>query len=220
MTVSRKGTVVFGCLLALTATAGLASEREDSNLPANIGVVRPGLVYRGAQPTRSESSSQYEALKRILGVRTILKLNSDQLAEESKECRRLGIELIVLPFDAKRIGEPDTLQEACLADKELADTANWPIYVHCQAGQDRTGYIVGRFRLKQDKWKPDCVLAEVRHYRSGARGFFSAFFYSEIPERLRAPLRICGVEAIGRTPAGDTPPIDEFKCAGSGDPPR
>ncbi len=213
---SRTRTAILWCLVAVTATATPGSEQGNSNLPANFGVVRRSSIYRGAQPQATGRPNQYDTLRKDFGVQTILKLNSDRLPEERAECLRLGIRLVVLPFDAKRIGEPNTWREVCLAEKELANRANWPVYVHCQAGQDRTGYIVGRFRQLQDGWKTDCVLAEVRHYRRGLSGFFSTLFYSEIPERLRSPLSGCDIEVIGETPAGGSRPLDEFRCAGTG----
>ena len=37
--------------------------------------------------------------------------------------------------------------------KEIADTNNWPILVHCGAGVDRTGMMIALHRMVNDGWQ-------------------------------------------------------------------
>ena len=36
----------------------------------------------------------------------------------------------------------------------LADTNNFPIFIHCHHGQDRTGLIIGLYRVEAQGWAP------------------------------------------------------------------
>jgi protein tyrosine/serine phosphatase len=56
----------------------------------------------------------------------------------------------------------DTALEA-LADKSLR-----PIFVHCEHGRDRTGMIIGLYRVFHEKWKAEDAWSEML-----ARGFRS-----------------------------------------------
>src|SRR5262249_12221947 len=43
----------------------------------------------------------------------------------------------------------------------LADPARRPIYVHCRHGKDRTGLVIGLFRVLNEGWAPEDAYAEM-----------------------------------------------------------
>lgn len=216
--------VVFGRLaFAVTGETAAICESTARCPPKNFGVVRKGSIYRGGQPRKRASGSEFGTLACTFHVRTILKLNSEHLDEELTECSRLSIRLVLLPFDATKIAASESCAGVAKAERVLSDPANWPVYVHCSQGQDRTGYIVGVFReLYEGKTAP-CALAELQHYRRGVRGMFSELFYPEISERLRhlergyacldvsPDSRVSGGSDAGSLHACGKP-LDEFLC--------
>lgn len=131
-----------------------------SDFPRNLGVVVPEQVYRGAQPRDNE----YEILKRDLHIKTILKLNEDDDSSEAKKCAEYGIVLVAVPFAASAIGDPDTCDAIRKAYAVIDDPAARPIYVHCQAGRDRTGLLVGLYRIRAQGWPIERVLGELRQH--------------------------------------------------------
>ena len=149
-------------ILALVSSLSVACTPlvYRSDFPRNLGVVVPEQIYRGAQPRDTE----YEILKRDLHIRTILKLNKDVDSREAEKCAEYGIELVSVPFAASTIGDASSCDGIRTAYAVLTDPAAQPIYVHCQAGRDRTGFLVGLFRIRDQGWPIDRVLAELRQH--------------------------------------------------------
>ena len=59
------------------------------------------------------------------------------------------------------------------------DPANQPIFVHCQHGADRTGFMVAAYRVLRQGWDCGSAVAELHTF-----GFHRIWGY--IPVRLRA----------------------------------
>ena len=77
-------------------------------------------------------------------------------------------------FDAGTIGTAGTCNAVREALTFLSDERNWPVYVHCTAGKDRTGYIVGLYEKVMLSEPTDAVLKELRRY--GHKGIRSVVF--------------------------------------------
>jgi protein tyrosine/serine phosphatase len=146
-------------LLVVVVAAACRTAMPSGGLPANFGIVDEGKVYRGAQPT----PSQLEALQRR-GVRTILKLNSEQLGVEEAATARLGLRLIYVPLNARTVGRPAACASVARAYEAMTDSTNWPLYVHCSYGRDRTGFLVGLYRERVQHWLPPAVEQELQRY--------------------------------------------------------
>lgn len=145
--------LIAGFLLALSSYADEAAPLR------NFGVVVENGIYRGAQPDEAE----IERLK-AMGVRTVLKLNTHDLDEERAVCERLGIRLIHVPTKAETIAARSSCETVARALEAMTNRDNWPIYVHCQHGRDRTGYLVGLYRLNVEHWTWRDVDRELEHY--------------------------------------------------------
>jgi protein tyrosine/serine phosphatase len=157
-------------LLALTAvTVGCMRSPTPGKVPLNLHNVE-GNVWRSAQPQTRE---QWENVAK-LGVKTVVKLNfedegSDKLAEE------LGLtvyELAMQPandedvFDniAHTFTQPG-LQYVLDAVRVIQEeSARGGVLVHCTHGQDRTGLIIGVYRLLESHWTKDAAYQEMRAY--------------------------------------------------------
>src|ERR1051325_2213370 len=138
---------VFAAMLALAAmacasTQSLHCDAPVVRAPRNFGAVVEHRLYRGGQPA---SCGELEYLKSI-GVKSILKLNdrgSRIDEDEKREAAAFGITVRSFAFNAATIGEPSTCDDVREALRFVADERNQPVFVHCTAGNDRTGYIVG-----------------------------------------------------------------------------
>jgi protein tyrosine phosphatase (PTP) superfamily phosphohydrolase (DUF442 family) len=120
---------------------------------------RPGLpnffkvndnLYRGAQPT----AEGFRELK-ALGVKTVVNLRateSDRTGLEGTglDCRRIPVE----PFT---LGPSDIVQFL----KIVTDKTRTPVFVHCQAGADRTGTMCAAYRIAVQGWTKEEALREM-----------------------------------------------------------
>jgi len=164
--------------LAARADGG-AGARAAIKIP-NFGQINTNY-YRGAQP----SSSDYTDLA-ALGVKTVIDLTRDGLAEEASFVAHAGMKFVRIPLTTSaRPSEEAVTQFLSLVN----DPANQPVYVHCQGGRHRTGVMTALYRVTHDKWTADQAFAEMRHYEfdkglgHGALKNFLFDFYA----RLAAP---------------------------------
>lgn len=117
----------------------------------NFSVVREGQVYRGAQ------YENWQDLEEI-GVNTVLKLNTYGEGIDTG-----SFDVIYLPISlASQLAPIPTAVNIPLA--VLSDSENWPIFVHCTHGQDRTGLVVAEFRVKVDGWDVERAEEEMLAY--------------------------------------------------------
>ena len=147
-----------GALLLLAMAAASAPSRapEKEALP-NFHQVNENL-YRGAQPL----AGGIQKLK-ALGVKTIINLRGEDEGAhaEEAEARAAGFNYFNVPMDG--LGRPSDEK----VDKVLSlinDSGNWPVFVHCNHGKDRTGTIIACYRISHDGWKLDDAMKEARRY--------------------------------------------------------
>jgi len=110
--------------------------------------------YRGGQPTQAG----FEFL-RSQGVRTVINLRQDD--DEKAIVQSLGMHYEHLPMTvtvASRI--PDAAIAKYFAI--LNDRQNYPIFIHCRRGADRTGAMVGFYRIAMQGWQGQKAYAEAR----------------------------------------------------------
>lgn len=160
---------MFAASCAVPADAQIASTVNVSELKniggaaAHLCVVSPSLV-RGAQPTA-------EGIARLkhAGVKTIIDLRNEpvMIEREAKVCRQFGVKLISIPLD--EFNEPSA-QDADRFLSAVNDPDNQPVYVHCLHGEDRTGAMVGLYRVNNQGWTADQAYQEML-----ARGFHPVY---------------------------------------------
>lgn len=102
----------------------------------NLHVVLPGRVYRGAQP----SPATLKHLASRHGVRTIVNLRGccapfPWYMEECRSTQALGMSQQDLTFSAIRLPSRHELRRLI----EVIEQSEYPIYLHCRQGADRTG---------------------------------------------------------------------------------
>jgi protein tyrosine/serine phosphatase len=111
-------------------------------------------IYRGAQP-----NGQGFAALANLGIKTVIDLrgeNSEQTAAE-----RAGLHYVRMHWNGFK-APSDSEITAILA--LLNDSSQWPVFVHCRRGADRTGTAIACYRITHDHWSNQQALAEAKTF--------------------------------------------------------
>jgi protein tyrosine/serine phosphatase len=134
----------------------------------NFGRVNNGY-YRGAQP----QGHDYADLA-ALGVKTVIDLTADGDASEAATVKQAGMNFFRIPMTTS--DEP----RAAAVTQFLGlvnESANQPVYVHCQGGRHRTGVMTAVYRMTQDGWNADQAFSEMQKYKFGP-----AFLHSTLKD--------------------------------------
>jgi protein tyrosine/serine phosphatase len=152
VSVSRLAAIVGVCTAAL-AVAFAAAPKPD--LP-NFHTVDPG-IYRGGAP----SDAGLAKLK-AMGIVTIidLRIAPHTVAKERATATRMGFTWINLPMGS---AAPTSKQVATLM-ATLQQAPARPVFVHCQHGADRSGCMIGIWRVTHDHWTYAQAFQEMRRY--------------------------------------------------------
>lgn len=126
---------------------------------------------RGGAP----SKQGLEALKH-LGVKHIVDLRIERKGqkEEDDAARALGLKRTRIPMGR----EAPTAAQEKLFLQIIRNAFNEPLFIHCQHGADRTGAMIGIYRVLDCHWTFDQAYAEMRKY-----GFKT--FLSELKDAVR-----------------------------------
>lgn len=151
-------------LLLLAASPALAQppefpKRLQLRGVANAAQVSP-VLYRGAQPTKEG----FRELARA-GVKTILSMRIG--IDDGKILGELGLKSFRVPALQWR---PDT-KDVVAALKVIVTPAFQPVFVHCQAGKDRTGLVVAAYEILFQGRSVEEAITERRSF--GALGLWA-----------------------------------------------
>jgi protein tyrosine phosphatase (PTP) superfamily phosphohydrolase (DUF442 family) len=147
-------------LLMLVIMVGLGVTEAIRVLAGrNFHIVVPGRVYRGAQP----STPELERLVRDYGIKTVVNLRgvgmpSPWYREQCRTVQRLGVSMEDICLSAGRLPSMQELRRLL----EILERTEYPIYVHCWRGVDRTGLVATIVLLSQ----PGVPLEEARRQLS------------------------------------------------------
>jgi len=108
--------------------------------------------YRGGQPKREG----FEFLKRQ-GIRTVINLRSEN--DEESVVKSLGFKYVHIPMRSREHVPDEKIQEFF---RVLRDPLNYPVFVHCQRGADRTGFMVALYRIAFQGWDAEKANEEAR----------------------------------------------------------
>jgi protein tyrosine phosphatase (PTP) superfamily phosphohydrolase (DUF442 family) len=133
---------------------------------ANFAQISPTL-YRGEQPT----AKGFAELKKH-GIRTIVSLRT--FDGDSDKLKGTGLRYFRIFAKAWHPEQEDLL----VFLKILSDPANQPVFVHCQQGSDRTGYMVAGYRIVEQGWTYPEAATEMKNFH-----FHTV--WTEVPEALK-----------------------------------
>jgi tyrosine-protein phosphatase SIW14 len=142
---------------ALALCALLALLPGCARLLYNFGEVRPGQIYRSAQP----SPLFLRWLVREHGIRTLINLRGRTPGYESHFAAVHGLR--VFSFDLSAI-EPPSEADVQRFLAIVSDPANQPVLVHCRQGVDRTGYMLALYRMQHEGWTAERAAREMNWF--------------------------------------------------------
>ena len=106
--------------------------------------------YRGGQPARQG----FEYLRQ-LGVKTVINLRAEN--QEAAEVKSLGLRYVHIPTRPwGRVPEANIRMFL----QVMRDRDSYPVFVHCERGADRTGFMVGLYRIAFQDWSADRAYQE------------------------------------------------------------
>jgi protein tyrosine/serine phosphatase len=180
-----RGTLLCSVALVSLILTPVQTRAADARPPIERFLEVDGRLYRGAQP-------DMEGFKylRDLGIGTVINLRLAKDAERLKEremVESLGMKYVNIPvedgnfFTRSRI-IPD---EAILTFFQTIDAAApGKVFVHCHRGADRTGALVGFYRIVRQQWDGARAYAEAREV--GMRSWYKGL-RRQIEEFARHP---------------------------------
>lgn len=133
-------------LAAIAAPAGIPNfHKVDSN------------IYRGAAPTKQGLQELQK-----MGVRTIIDLRIERAKAKAEQqiANSMGFTWINLPMGK----EAPTKKQVETLLATLANAGKEPVFVHCQHGADRTGCMIGIYRVQVQGWSFAKAWPEMRKY--------------------------------------------------------
>ena len=148
---------------------------------ANFAQISP-ILYRGEQPT----AAGFAELKRR-GIRTVVSLRT--LHGDGDALKGTGLASFRIFAKPWHPEEEDLLTFL----KILSDPNNQPVFVHCQYGSDRTGYMVASYRIVDQGWTYTDAAAEMK-------AFHFHTVWTEVPEALKSLDPAAIREKVARLP--------------------
>ncbi len=161
---------IFVCWLALvTVSIGLLTWVSNYHF-RNFHVVEPGTLYRSGQltPTGLDFVLQRYKIKTVVTLRAVSDPDRSTTEDldllEQQACENRGIKHIrIAPkvWDADERGDIAATQVVSEFQAIMDDKSNYPVLVHCFAGNHRTGALCGFFRMEYLHWPSSLAIAEM-----------------------------------------------------------
>lgn len=147
----RKLFPIYLTLIALLLTS-CASDRIEHGIP-NLKLIENG-IWRGGQP-----NNEGWAYLSSLGVRKSIKLNPNKEGLDSGAISN-NISVVYVPIDLL----DQTLFKPSKTNVQFAvlSITNSGTYIHCVHGRDRTGLIVGVYRVEIEGWTKNKAYKEMK----------------------------------------------------------
>lgn len=149
----------------ILSLVGCSTTTYVNGIP-NLVQVKEGL-WRSGQPTTIE---QWRYLK-DLGITRVVKLNA---VSEGSDDGAIAVGMTVHVLSIQPEGDKDIIDNilntfvqpdpARLVEIETAIELGGGVLIHCTHGQDRTGLVIGRYRVLHDGWSKDAAYDEMIKY--------------------------------------------------------
>ena len=104
-----------------------------------------------------------EALRKQIGLKTIVNLRSEEECKEDERCKeeaefatREGVRLLLIPLH-----NPPMDDDLKAVVNVLDDERNYPVLVHCEHGKQRAGVAVAVYRIERMGWTTGQALIEM-----------------------------------------------------------
>ena len=146
--------------------------------------------YRGGQP---ESLAGFKFLKQQ-GIKTVINLRTEN--DEEPMVKQLGMNYVHLPMS---VTVWSRIPKGAIAKyfQVLSNPDNYPIFIHCRRGADRTGAMVGFYRIAVQGWEGKKAHSEARQI--GMRWWYPGLkkqIYEFKPPKEVANLQVVPAAAV------------------------
>ena len=148
-------TAVAATLFLTGVAVSVTQDKSHKNWIKNFGKINENY-YRGSQPANDE----YTQLK-AMGIKTVIDLRRDFLADEPERVRSAGMQYFNIPLKSSKAATPEQTDYFL---KLVDDPNNWPVYVHCKGGRHRTGALTAIYRIRHDGWTADQAYKEMTEF--------------------------------------------------------
>lgn len=146
--------VILSAVL-ISPPAFAQAANQESKLPINNFEKVTQTLWRGAAPSE-------QAMKQLAerGVKTVidLRLPGNAAKKESNQAGKLGLNYfhISIGYFSPSVKQVNDFLSI------VNDPKYQPVFVHCRQGADRTGTLVGIYRMLDEGWTFDQAYAEMR----------------------------------------------------------
>lgn len=112
-------------------------------------------IIRGGRP----SNADLDQLK-VQGYKTIIDFedNKKVIAIEKAYAEKLGFKFISAPMNAWSTPNDKVINSVL---QQMQDSKNYPMFIHCQHGRDRTGLVSAVYRVLGEKWTQEAAHEEM-----------------------------------------------------------
>ncbi len=143
-------------IAVLCAFGGCASAQRhgDRDLP-NFIQVSPSL-YRGGQPTPEGFVRLHE-----MGIKTIVNVRGGDI--DQKAMGELTFDYLQRPMSAWSPSDDDVVWFLKIA----TNPNQAPVFLHCQHGSDRSGYLIAMYRVVIEGWERERAINEMTAHGMG-----------------------------------------------------
>jgi protein tyrosine/serine phosphatase len=138
--------IIFSLWVFFTVNPTAYAAIDPTTIPiTKFSAVTPD-IFRGSRP-----SAQALQLLAKEGLKTVIDLEdvSSVISSESRTAKAAGLQFISKPMSGHLTPDDQEVTEILAL---LVDPANYPVFVHCQLGEDRSGLIVALYRVTEQKW--------------------------------------------------------------------
>lgn len=168
-------------ILTAVATPAQGSPRH-AELP-NFHKVNERL-FRGGQPKSSGIKKLAE-----MGTKTIINLRGTdrRTRADEAEAKAAGIFYFNIPLPV--LSRPSHEQVSRIM-AILESEENWPVFVHCKRGSDRTGTVIALYRITHDEWTANQAMFEAKNFglswvQFGMKDYISDYFRDRKGGRMK-----------------------------------
>ncbi len=115
-------------------------------------------IFRGGRATQQGLNYLKQA-----GFKTIINLENDSKAinAEAAYAKKIGLQMYSSPLSWTKPPNDAQINNIIAA---LQNPNMYPVFVHCHYGKDRTGMIIGLYRVLVQGWDPRDAYAEMIKY--------------------------------------------------------
>lgn len=142
--------------VALASNAYALDLRQNKNTIANFDFVSP-VLSRGAKPSPLAIKQLHDA-----GFKTVIDL---RLSETASNRERMLVKSLGMNYFHLPMGYLSPSCATIVAFLDIVCNPNYqPTFLHCRQGADRTGTLVGIYRLLVQGWSWDETYKDMRHH--------------------------------------------------------